>query len=128
MTRHFNTAGPNHPADHYSIDSFARINWPELQQLIDAKKYFVLHAPRQTGKTTLLQAIVDRLNGEGRYIALRINVEGAQVAREDYGQGNRLIATELIDQAGFRLPESWLAREGAQLLSQREPGSLVNGL
>ncbi|MCL2777603.1 MAG: ATP-binding protein, partial [Polyangiaceae bacterium] len=104
MTRHFNTAGPNHPSDHYSIDSFARINWPELQQLIDAKKFFVLHAPRQTGKTTLLQAIVDRLNGEGRYDTLRMNVEIAQAARNDVAMGDELIATKLVDQAEIWFP------------------------
>ncbi len=72
MTRHFNTAGPNDPKDHYYVDSFGRIDWPELHRLIDGKKYFVMHAPRQSGKTTLLRAIVDRLNsgeGEGKYQA-----------------------------------------------------------
>ncbi|MCL2779211.1 MAG: ATP-binding protein, partial [Polyangiaceae bacterium] len=94
MIRHFNTAGPNQPAEHYSIDPFTRIDWPEIQQLIDAKKYFVLHAPRQTGKTTLLQAIVDRLNGEGRYETMRFSVQSAQAARDDIAMGNRIIAND----------------------------------
>ncbi|MCL2779733.1 MAG: ATP-binding protein, partial [Polyangiaceae bacterium] len=128
MTRHFNTAGPNQPAEHYSIDSFTRINWPEIQELIDAKKYFVLHAPRQTGKTTLLQAIVDRLNGEGRYDTLRMNVEMAQAARDDVAMGDRLIVTQLIDQADIWFPESWIAREGTSFCASRQPGALLNGL
>ncbi|MCL2726277.1 MAG: ATP-binding protein [Polyangiaceae bacterium] len=128
MPRHFNTAGPNHPAEHYSVDSFERIHWPEIQQLIDGKKYFVLHAPRQSGKTTLLQAIVERLNGEGRYDALRMNVEIAQAARDDVAMGDRLIATRLIDQADIWFPESWIAREGSSFLTSRQPGALLNGL
>ena len=128
MTRHFNTAGPNQPAEHYSIDSFTRINWPEIQELIDAKKYFVLHAPRQTGKTTLLQAIVDRLNAEGRYDTLRMNVEMAQAARNDVAMGDRLIATRLIDQADIWFPESWIAREGTSFCASRQPGALLQGL
>ncbi|MCL2778906.1 MAG: ATP-binding protein, partial [Polyangiaceae bacterium] len=128
MTRHFNTAGPNHPADHYSVNSFARINWPEIQQLIDGKKYFVLHAPRQTGKTTLLQAIVDRLNGEGRYETMRFSVQSAQAARDDLAMGNRIIASQLLLRAQTSRPQSWLAVEGRSVIKEEEPGSLLTTL
>lgn len=40
-----------------------------------------LHAPRQTGKTSALLAVEARLNREGRYLALYVNVEMAQAAR-----------------------------------------------
>ncbi|MCL2776534.1 MAG: AAA-like domain-containing protein [Polyangiaceae bacterium] len=125
MIRHFNTAGPNNPADHYSIDSFARINWPEIQQLIDAKKYFVMHAPRQSGKTTLLQAIVDRLNGEGRYETMRFSVQSAQAARDDIAMGNRIIAEQLLLRAQLDRPQSWLASEGPSFVEKVTPGSLL---
>ena len=62
MNRFFNTAGPNHTKNHYSVDPVGRINWPEIQTLIDRKRCLALHAPRRTGKTTLLEAIVQRLN------------------------------------------------------------------
>ena len=114
MTRHFNTAGPNNPAKHYSIDPFTRIDWPEIQELIDAEKYFVMHAPRQSGKTTLLQAIVDRLNTEGRYEAMRFSVQAAQAARDDIVLGNRTIAEQLLLRAQFDRPQSWLASEGSR--------------
>lgn len=52
MTRFFNTAGPVNREDHYFIEPLERINLNEILTLIDQKKYFVLHAPRQTGKTT----------------------------------------------------------------------------
>ena len=83
MSRHFNTAGPNDPKEHYYIDSFERVDWLEIKQLFDQKKYFILHAPRQSGKTTLLSAIVERLNGEGRYAAMRFSVQSAQAARSE---------------------------------------------
>ena len=51
MEKQFNTAGPNQPDIHYTLTPSDRINWPELSGLIDARKYFILHAPRQTGKT-----------------------------------------------------------------------------
>ena len=54
MERFFNTAGPNIPEDHYHIPSLERVDWEEIQRLIAQKRYFLLHAPRQTGKTSVL--------------------------------------------------------------------------
>jgi hypothetical protein len=54
MDKFFNTAGPNKPDIHYTLPPKDRMNWPELSGLIAAQKYFILHAPRQTGKTSLL--------------------------------------------------------------------------
>lgn len=48
----FNTAGPIKPDIHYNVDSLTRINLDEILELIRQQKYFVLHAPRQTGKTS----------------------------------------------------------------------------
>lgn len=52
MARWFNTAGPCDPRKHYTLPSARRL--PELRRLIDRESYFVVHAPRQTGKTTTL--------------------------------------------------------------------------
>jgi hypothetical protein len=48
----FNAAGPSVPGEHYMIDALRRIDLAEIESLIADKRYFVLHAPRQTGKTT----------------------------------------------------------------------------
>ena len=48
--RFFNTAGPVRAEDHYAIPPLKRGNVAEILQLIRDKQYFVLHAPRQTGK------------------------------------------------------------------------------
>lgn len=43
----------------------------------------MLHAPRQTGKTSCLLALRDYLNERGDYIAVYANVEGGQASRND---------------------------------------------
>ncbi len=63
--RFFNTAGPVRAEDHYAIPPLKRGNVAEILQLIRDKQYFVLHAPRQTGKTSALIALRDLLNSGG---------------------------------------------------------------
>lgn len=79
----FNTAGPIQPDIHYNVDSLTRINLDEILGLIHQRKYFVLHAPRQTGKTSCLLALRDYLNRQGQYICVYANVEAGQAARND---------------------------------------------
>ncbi|HNM04414.1 MAG TPA: AAA family ATPase, partial [Leptospiraceae bacterium] len=79
----FNTAGPNQADIHYTLNPLSRWNLDEILALIEARKYFILHAPRQTGKTSCMLSLMKYLNKEGRYRALYVNVEGAQAARED---------------------------------------------
>jgi len=83
MKKFFNTAGPIVPSDHYYISSKQRIDWDEVDMLIASNKYFLLHAPRQTGKTSALLELMDRLNNEGDYNVLYANIEGAQTTRND---------------------------------------------
>ncbi|MEM7494969.1 MAG: ATP-binding protein [Myxococcota bacterium] len=95
MERFFNTAGPINPADHYALDPLHRWDLPKVLSLIDQKKYFLLHAPRQTGKTTCLNALRDHLNQQGRLRCVYINVEAAQAAVEDVAEGTRAILYHL---------------------------------
>lgn len=83
MERYFNTAGPNRPDEQYTIDPLTRFDLEEVLMLIAQKKYFVLHAPRQTGKTSCMLALRDYLNHEGRYLAVYANVEAGQAARNN---------------------------------------------
>lgn len=83
MERFFNTAGPIKPDIHYNIDPLTRINLEEFETLIFQQKYFVLHAPRQTGKTSMLLALRDYLNKQGRYVCVYANVEGGQALRNN---------------------------------------------
>ncbi|MEM6318219.1 MAG: AAA-like domain-containing protein [Bacteroidota bacterium] len=83
MEKFFNTAGPISNDLHYYVDSKKRWNFRRVTTLIAQQKYFVLHAPRQTGKTSALLALVDYLNATGKYEAVYANIETAQSAREN---------------------------------------------
>ena len=83
MERFFNTAGPNMAEDSYTLDPLKRIDLDDILMLIRQKRYFVLHAPRQTGKTSCMLALRDYLNKAGEYIAVYANVEGGQASRND---------------------------------------------
>ncbi len=75
----------------------------EIRQLIREKRYFVFHAPRQTGKTSCLLALMKTLNEEGDYTALYVNVEPARIARGDVEAGVASADLHL----GERRPDSW---------------------
>ena len=81
--RFFNTTGPVVATDHYCIPPLTRLNLTEVRRLIRDKRYFVLHAPRQTGKTSALLALRDLLNAENDYRCVYVNIEGGQALRED---------------------------------------------
>jgi hypothetical protein len=81
--RFFNTEGPVRSDLHYCLPPLQRWNLDDVLTLIERQKYFLLHAPRQTGKTTCLLALMDYLNREGRYRAVYANLETAQAAREN---------------------------------------------
>ncbi len=66
--REFNTEGPVVAEDHYHIPPLDRANPAEIQRLLARKRYFVLHAPRQTGKTSALLALQGLLNARGDYL------------------------------------------------------------
>ena len=91
--RKFNTEGPVVAADHYCIPPLERLNLAEVLGLVRDKRYFVLHAPRQTGKTSALLALRDLLNGgtEGDFRCVYVNVEAAQAVREDVERAMRVI-------------------------------------
>ncbi len=73
--RTFNTTGPCDAARHYTLPPADRL--PDLQPLIDEQLYFVLHAPRQTGKTTAMRAFAADLRARG-VAACWVTVEAAQ--------------------------------------------------
>jgi len=116
--RFFNTAGPVRSEDHYCLPPLSRFNLPELLQLIDQKKYFVLHAPRQTGKTSALLALMEYLNHAGQYTCLYINVEMAQAARENVFDGIQAILSELASTARTSLGDSYLSTVWREILTQ----------
>jgi hypothetical protein len=77
---------------------------PEVPALVRHRAYFVVHAPRQTGKTTAIQAIAEDLTAMGRYAALAFSCETGKAAGDNYGAAQRDILQDVLEQAEFALP------------------------
>ena len=80
MKKTFNIAGPCHPNKHYMLPSQERCQG--IMQLIEQEQYFVIHAARQSGKTTFLLELTQQLNETGDYYALYCSLETAQGINE----------------------------------------------
>ena len=48
---------------------------PQLGRLIAQRSYFVIHAPRQVGKTTAMLALAQQLTAKGNYTAILLSAE-----------------------------------------------------
>ncbi|MCJ8283635.1 MAG: hypothetical protein MJK14_28610, partial [Rivularia sp. ALOHA_DT_140] len=81
MSRWFNTAGPCKPDKHYMLPATSRL--PDLETIIEQESYFVVHAPRQTGKTTAMLALAKQLTESGRYAAVMVSVEVGSAFNKD---------------------------------------------
>jgi hypothetical protein len=80
MRKTFNIAGPCNSEEHYMLQAQERCGG--LMDLIEQKQYFVIHAARQSGKTTLLLELTRQLNEEGNYYALYCSLESVQEITE----------------------------------------------
>ena len=76
MEKCFNIAGPCFPDEHYMLPALERL--PEIMRIVEQRSYFVLHAARQSGKTTALLALVKEINAKGEMNALYFTVETVQ--------------------------------------------------
>ena len=125
--RFFNTEGPVRPENHYHIPPLTRIDLDELLLLVRRLKYFVLHAPRQTGKTSTLLALRDLLNGAagGDYRCVYVNVEGAQAMRENVELAMRTILSELASRARSALGDAFLGEIWPAILAESGPGGAL---
>jgi hypothetical protein len=75
-----------------------------IRELIDDAHYFIIHAPRQTGKTTYLYALMHQLNQEGQYTALTVSIQAAASGRDPV-EAMQIAAANLYRQAREHLPE-----------------------
>jgi hypothetical protein len=80
--RFFNTTGPCNPEDHYMLPPEERLVGAQLERYIGDKLYWVLHAPRQTGKTTFLQSWMKKINAGSEAISCYVSVERCQGVTE----------------------------------------------
>ena len=108
MLPSFNIAGPCIPGEHYMLPPERRLG--RALRLIEERKYFTLHAGRQTGKTTSLMWLERHLNTTGRWRALWIDI---QTAREqpDPAAAMPTVLQAIDDAIQLRHPK--LGRPGA---------------
>ncbi|MGN0048174.1 MAG: ATP-binding protein, partial [Bacteroides sp.] len=103
IPKFFNTAGPIQPDIHYNVEPLSRIDLEEIEQLIYQRKYFTIHAPRQSGKTSCLLALRDYLNARGEFIAVYANVEAGQAMRNQINEVMKAIIETIAAEAHFVL-------------------------
>ncbi|MDH6100461.1 ATP-binding protein [Anabaenopsis sp. FSS-46] len=113
MTKWFNTAGPCKPDIHYTLPTTERL--PQLKRLIDQQNYFVIHAPRQTGKTTAMLTLAQELTASGKYTAVMVSVEVGSA----FPNQPELAETRILD--------AWQDAIDCWLPTELQPPFLTNG-
>ena len=119
MEKFFNTAGPCIPAKHYMLPALDRL--PEIRHLVGMERYFVIHAPRQTGKTTALKALVREINAKGDMAALYCTLETLQNAKDVENampKFKRLLLRSASAVPSLALPDS--EKDGLDIREQRQ--------
>ncbi len=117
MSRWFNTAGPCQEDIHYMLSPTTRL--PDLEELIQQRSYFVVHAPRQTGKTTAMLALGQQLTASGRYTAVMVSAEVGSAFNHDPSAAELAILGSWRDTTSIRLPQdlqppTWVYEEPGQ--------------
>jgi len=115
MKRFFNVTGLCNPTDHFMVDPLRGLN-KMIFDLIENKYYFTIHAPRQTGKTTLLRSLSLQLNLSQKYVAVHFSLETAGFRSNTVKEANRAIIESLHSAAceqvdGTNQPPSPLSYE-----------------
>jgi hypothetical protein len=77
---------------------------PEVRGLIEQEKYFVLHAPRQVGKTTALLSLARDLTAEGRYASILLSMESGAPYRQDIGAAEVAVLQDWRADIDHQLP------------------------
>ncbi|MDR1110829.1 MAG: hypothetical protein LBP92_09115 [Deltaproteobacteria bacterium] len=95
----FNADGPCDPASHYMLPAIPRLK--KADGLFGARLYFILHAPRQSGKTTCLRSMTDKINSEGQWYALNCTLG---TLRNTIDENDAL--TEVVSQINMAMTRS----------------------
>ena len=85
----------------------------------------MLHAPRETGKTSALLALRDLLNAGGDYRCVYANVEAGQAMRENVAEGMRAVLSELALEASVTLGDESLEGIWPGVLDRAGPGQAL---
>ena len=119
----FGIAGPINPEDNYYIPH--RLDWNKLDLFLDSKYYFLIHAPRQSGKTTAILEYVKHVNEQGKYNALYITTEPAHIAKNDIERTVYWLLQQFVTQLRVHLPEESKTLSFLQIMLQEKSVSEV---
>jgi hypothetical protein len=100
------------------------VRLPSLERLIRQHSYFVIHAPRQTGKTTAMLALAKELTQSGRYTAIMVSVEVGAPFSHDPAMAEIPILDAWEANARFDLPEDLRPPEN---WNTAQPGRRIQG-
>lgn len=100
--RWFNTAGPCRPEYNYMLPPLERL--PKVQRIINQQGYFVIHAPRQVGKTTAMLTLAQQLTASGQYAAIMVSAEVGAAFLDNPAKAEQAILEEWWLAADFYLP------------------------
>lgn len=102
----FNTTGPCNPTDHYMLPATARLEELNIERLLAQKSYFILHAPRQTGKTTAILELSRQVTAAGNYISVVVSMETGAAFPNDIGMAEDAILSDWRQRIRFQLPKT----------------------
>jgi hypothetical protein len=96
------------------LDATERLH-NELTELISSEQYFVIHAARQTGKTTLLINLAQKINLEGKYHAVYCSLENAYVTPQPEKGIPTIINSLQMDLDNYNMPYAGRFKENVDL-------------
>jgi hypothetical protein len=102
MLPFFNTSGPCIPGEHYMLPPERRLH--DVLALIEARRFFTLHAGQKTGKTTSAMWLEQHLNATGRWFAVWVDLEAARET-PDVGEAMAVILALLERKLALRHPQ-----------------------
>ncbi len=102
----FNTAGFCNPEKNYMVNPLRGLE-DIIYKLVGDEQYFLLHAPRQMGKTTLLREMVRWINAKGEFIACMTTVESGGVPNMTLETATEFMMSSLYQNSIYFLPEQY---------------------
>jgi hypothetical protein len=85
--------------------------------MIDQETYFVIHAPRQIGKTTAMLSLAEQLTASGKYVAAMVSAEVAQAYGHDIDGAELALLNAWQTALRYWLPAEFRPPEWSQLTS-----------
>ncbi len=124
MPKWFNTAGPCQADIHYMLSPLERL--PNLERLVAQRGYFVIHAPRQTGKTTAMLALAQQLTESGQYTAVMVSAEVGAAFPNDPGTAEAAMLSDWRQATQFHLPSDLQPPPWPQTVAGQQIGAALS--